>query len=63
MRIRPKDLRSEVRFDIKGCNVYYPKETFGFRGQNPKKKFTPICKYMSEQMCNNYLELIRKQRD
>ncbi len=36
--------------DIRGCDVYYP-----------KKKFTLICKYMSEEMCNNYLELIRIQ--
>jgi hypothetical protein len=38
--------------DIKGCSVYYP-----------KKKFTPICKYMSEEMCNNYLESIKKHRE
>ncbi len=38
--------------DIKGCNVYYL-----------KKKFSPICKNMSTEMCNSYLELIKKQKE
>ncbi len=38
--------------DIKRYSVHYP-----------KKKFTPICKSMSEEMCNNYIVLIKKQRE
>jgi hypothetical protein len=28
-----------------------------------EEKFTPICKNMSEEICNNYLELIKKQKE
>jgi hypothetical protein len=37
--------------DIKGCSVYYS-----------RKKFTSICKNMMIEICNNYMQLLKKQR-
>lgn len=41
------DLFHTTDDDIKGCNIYYL-----------KKEFSPMCKYMNTEICNNYLELI-----